>query len=446
MSDLLKKAAKGHGASMRQLYDKSKEIVYYISYLLLSDASVAANATVYAFKNAWGNIEAYNVEDEDDFEHLVIRKAVEFCKKAATKGNTSAFKLPQNRSFVLKKKDVPTDSSVSVNDVLRGFPALVRFLFILHNIADFSAQDMAKIFKFDLKTVYSALDSEVTNISRGFGLDYDDEDIYNRAVESLCAEGEMVNVPSSVDKACYSFIEEISIPFEKNRKQTLLITVGAVILAVAIAVAVLFAVRGSNKYTTGTMDGSQSTEQSIGNKGEENMYTPKALDQSLTYYADIDIKDYGKITVKLDQENAPITSANFVELAQSGFYDGLTFHRIIEGFMIQGGDPEGTGYGGSKNSIVGEFSANGYKNTISHKRGVISMARSSAYDSASSQFFIVHEDNEDSLDGLYAAFGYVTEGIEVVDAVCEAARPINGNGGIAPSEQPVINSVKIRTE
>lgn len=446
MSDLLKKAAKGHGASMRQLYDKSKEIVYYISYLLLSDASVAANATVYAFKNAWGNIEAYNVEDEDDFEHLVIRKAVEFCKKAVTKGNTSAFKLPQNRSFVLKKKDVPTDSSVSVNDVLRGFPALVRFLFILHNIADFSAQDMAKIFKFDLKTVYGAFDSEVTNISRGFGLDYDDEDIYNRAVESLCAEGEMVNVPSSVDEACYSFIEEISIPFEKTRKQTLLITVGAVILAVAIAVAVFFAVRGSNKYTTGTTNGSQSTEQSTGNKGEENMYTPKALDQSLTYYADIDIKDYGKITVKLDQENAPITSANFVELAQSGFYDGLTFHRIIEGFMMQGGDPKGNGTGGSENNIFGEFTANGHNNTLSHTRGVISMARATPYNSASSQFFIVHEDCEDSLDGLYAAFGYVTEGIEVVDAVCEAAKPTDRNGSIARSEQPVINSIKIRTE
>ena len=113
------------------------------------------------------------------------------------------------------------------------------------------------------------------------------------------------------------------------------------------------------------------------------------------------------MTLELYPETAPITVENFEKLAKDGFYDGLTFHRIIEGFMMQGGDPEGNGTGGSNQNIVGEFTANGYENDLSHTRGAISMARSTPYNSASSQFFIVHEDSP-HLDGQYAVFGYVT--------------------------------------
>ena len=174
-------------------------------------------------------------------------------------------------------------------------------------------------------------------------------------------------------------------------------------------------------------------------------YTPAALDTETTYCADIDIADYGVITIQLDQEAAPVTCANFVELAESGFYDGLTFHRIIADFMMQGGDPAGNGTGGSENNIVGEFSSNGYDNPISHERGVISMARSQDPNSASSQFFICHADS-DFLDGEYAAFGKVIKGLDVVDAVCQAAEPTDGNGSIDPEAQPVMTSVKIRVE
>ena len=160
----------------------------------------------------------------------------------------------------------------------------------------------------------------------------------------------------------------------------------------------------------------------------------------------IEMENGKVIKLELDHAAAPITAANFVSLAESGFYDGLTFHRIIEGFVMQGGDPEGNGTGGSDENIVGEFTANGYDNTLSHTRGAISMARSNDYDSASSQFFIVHEDSSASLDGQYAVFGYVTEGMDVVDAVCEAAEPTDGNGTILAEEQPVITSVTIRTE
>lgn len=167
------------------------------------------------------------------------------------------------------------------------------------------------------------------------------------------------------------------------------------------------------------------------------------LNGSKTYYADIVIEDYGTITVELNSEAAPITCENFISLAESGFYDGLTFHRIMEGFMMQGGDPEGNGSGGSDKDIKGEFSANGWDNPLSHTRGTISMARSDKYDSASSQFFIVHE-NSTFLDGKYAAFGIVTEGMDVVDAVCNAANPTDDNGTIKAEDQPVITSITIR--
>lgn len=152
----------------------------------------------------------------------------------------------------------------------------------------------------------------------------------------------------------------------------------------------------------------------------------------------IDIKNFGVIKVELNEKEAPITVDNFAKLANKGFYNGLTFHRVIKGFMIQGGDPNGNGTGGPGYCIKGEFLANGVNNTISHKRGVISMARALDYNSAGSQFFIMHKDG-DFLDGQYAAFGEVTEGIEVVDAIAKVRT--------TPSDRPydpvVINSVAI---
>lgn len=138
-------------------------------------------------------------------------------------------------------------------------------------------------------------------------------------------------------------------------------------------------------------------------------------------YVQIEMEDGGKIVLELYPETAPITVKNFVKLVKEGFYDGLIFHRVIEGFMIQGGDPEGTGLGGSAETIYGEFSANGFDNPLKHERGVISMARkSSPMDSASSQFFIVHADSP-HLNGQYAAFGRVVSGMDVVDAIASVA-------------------------
>lgn len=160
------------------------------------------------------------------------------------------------------------------------------------------------------------------------------------------------------------------------------------------------------------------------------------------HHVEIEIADYGTIKLELDGDAAPITVENFLTLAGDGFYDGLTFHRIMEGFMMQGGDPQGDGFGGSENTIQGEFAFNGIENDLSHVRGTISMARSNDPDSASSQFFIVHEDST-YLDGYYAAFGHVTEGMEVVDAVCQDAQPTDNNGTIPAEAQPVITSITV---
>ena len=194
-------------------------------------------------------------------------------------------------------------------------------------------------------------------------------------------------------------------------------------------------------------------------------------------YVEMCVQGYGRLVILLDATTAPITVANFISLVESGFYDGLTFHRVITNFMVQGGDPDGDGTGGSDKEIKGEFKSNGHDNDISHIYGVISMARSGGdetnnygYDTASSQFFICNADASRSLDGEYAAFGYVVEGMSVIDELTEEVFPITdyadyygnysidpyyntykhvvwqylGNGAISNKEnQPVIKYIKV---
>ena len=160
------------------------------------------------------------------------------------------------------------------------------------------------------------------------------------------------------------------------------------------------------------------------------------------HHVKINIKDYGTIEVELDADTAPITDTNFEDLANEGFYDGLTFHRIIDGFMIQGGDPLGNGTGGSEKEIKGEFSDNGVENKISHTRGTISMARAQDNDSASSQFFIMQADGT-YLDGAYAGFGHVTSGMDIVDKICKDVEVQDGNGTVLAEDQPVIEKIEV---
>ncbi|MDO4619543.1 MAG: peptidylprolyl isomerase [Lachnospiraceae bacterium] len=222
----------------------------------------------------------------------------------------------------------------------------------------------------------------------------------------------------------------------KNKKQQQNTRAMKILLAIACCVTVIGVVgiivttilENRNTVSTGS--------------AETKELAASADDLHVTDYAVIEIEKYGTIRVALDADIAPITVANFKKLAEAGFYNGLTFHRIMDGFMMQGGDPNGDGTGGSDEKIKGEFSANGVENRISHVRGAISMARSSANDSASSQFFIVQSDST-FLDGQYAGFGFVTEGMDIVDQICKDAKPTDGNGSIASDAQPVIKTVTI---
>ncbi len=231
---------------------------------------------------------------------------------------------------------------------------------------------------------------------------------------------------------------------QKNNKPLIVVGVLAVFLIISI-ICFVFLPSGTEKNSAEdtketTTDSSTEPMNNLGGgdywdgKGEKLM--------SGKVNAVIDIQDYGTITVELDADSAPVTVTNFVKLAKDGFYDGLTFHRIMSGFMMQGGDPLGNGTGGSDENILGEFPNNGVNNTLSHTKGAISMARSQMYNSASSQFFICHDDAT-FLDGDYACFGYVTSGIDVVDKVCESASPVDNNGTILPESQPVITSITI---
>lgn len=229
---------------------------------------------------------------------------------------------------------------------------------------------------------------------------------------------------------------------KKQAKIKAAVIAGAAVLAVILAVILLVTVLSDkNTHTSSTGDpGTTQPAQSTA-PAEKIQGDGATLETAVaTHIAKIEIENYGTITLELYGNTAPISVNNFVALAESGYYTGLTFHRIIENFMMQGGAPNADSP--ELTPIPGEFASNGYVNNLKHLRGVISMARSSVMDSATSQFFIMHVDKP-HLDGDYAAFGMVTDGIEIVDAICTDAKPTDANGSIAAKDQPVILSVTV---
>lgn len=210
----------------------------------------------------------------------------------------------------------------------------------------------------------------------------------------------------------------------------------------AIAATSTLALAACEPAVPDTIDSASEDSSADSSSGE---VLSQALDNGFssgTHHVTIEVSGYGSMDVELYADSAPITVSNFCDLVQRGFYDGLTFHRVVSGFMIQGGDPNGDGTGGSGRRIKGEFTANGIANSILHKRGVISMARATDYDSASSQFFIMQEDSS-NLDGQYAAFGRVTSGMEVVDSICDNTPVTDNNGTVEKDNQPVITSIRM---
>ena len=177
-----------------------------------------------------------------------------------------------------------------------------------------------------------------------------------------------------------------------------------------------------NNQDDGSIEGEDSKDDIMGTGACEYLETRNTEGRDIKY-VEMCVKGYGRVVILLDATTAPVTVANFISLVESGFYNGLTFHRIITDFMIQGGDPRGNGTGSSANTIKGEFDSNGHINSISHLPGVISMARGEDPNSASCQFFICNADASESLDGDYAAFGYVVEGMSVIYQITEDVFP-----------------------
>ena len=472
MPTIMQSATKGRRSALTALYQQNKKTVYFLCHAILRDPADAADGTAWAFKSAWPSVLEGKLESQKSFSSHVIKKAAFYCKTRIAKYKPKSLKVSVAKSFAITAI-APSNidkSSDKLDTVLDLLPEPQRFVLVLHTIAGCSTDEIAHILSLNAATIKLIQEAEIPNLARIY------EAVQKAGGNALPATKELlkirfdaafgcVQVPPAMEASILDNIQTLTAPAEKRikKRNMRIAAVGVAVCVIGIMLTMIF--KGSSpehdadtstdlEATAGEFneEASDANADAVDASDEEPILPTvsemhaQAIEASVarsSYYADITIANYGTITVALDAESAPETVTNFVELAQSGFYDGLTFHRIIDGFMMQGGDPNGDGTGGSENTIVGEFQDNGYANTLAHLRGAISMARSNDYDSASSQFFIVQEDS-DFLDGQYACFGYVTEGMEIVDAICEAAEPIDEIGTIATEAQPIITSIEIR--
>lgn len=471
MKDLMERASAGSRQAVMELYEKHWKGAAAICIGSLGDTDMAKGTVVDAFQNTWPYLLNNCIKTEEEFKTTLYRQAAILCRRGFMKKGMKGLPAPQNQNFLITKlKESYAPEASPLDNLLEMLPGLNRYLFVLHRIAGFDEKIIASITGYKKDVVAAALAAEEQNteralelLNKNMGIDVDLE-------KEILRYQETAYLPEKFQQQIAANIEVLVKPYEKKR----MIRKGlyAVCAAALVVVLCIVGISSSKKKTdpsftetTEDTDSENHTENTAADtkNGEETGTGTEEMDETQAeegsegeteeafefvegqqYYADIVIEGHGTVTVELDHETAPVTVENFVTLAEAGFYDGLTFHRIMDGFMMQGGDPNGDGTGGSEETIVGEFSENGYENNLSHTRGVISMARSSEYDSASSQFFIVHEDST-FLDGQYAAFGWVTEGMDIVDTICTEAEPTDSNGTIPAEQQPVITSIEIRT-
>lgn len=441
MQDLMERVKKRKRQAWIELYEKNCKEAKFAAAALLLESDAADTVVVQAFQNTWKNLLDGSIQTEDEFRKQLLEHISVCCRKKVTKKGQKSIPIPPNKNFRVTQEQIQLINSENpeLDSILYSLPLAGRFVFVLHQIMGFSQKEIALAIGIPEKTVGLALDAGQQNIERILASVSQTSGDYSRNAADILDEAilngkQEAKLSEPQEKEILESIEKITAPFEKKQKKKIILGTSAVILLAAILGAVLwFAGKGrSDKEPADSPDTTEVLEE-----GTDN--------QDVSYSAEIAIQDYGTIKVALDKEAAPQTVENFVSLAKSGFYDGLTFHRIIDGFMMQGGDPNGDGTGGSDQTIPGEFTENGFENNLSHTRGAISMARSADYNSASSQFFIVHQDST-NLDGQYAVFGYVTEGMDIVDAICSSAEPTDDNGTIPVEQQPVITSIRITEE
>lgn len=460
MTPLIKKAKSGNSDAFIKLYEMNKQTVFALCELLLCDFNSADSACIHVFKSAWQFILDGKIESEQQFREFVINKAVNHCKNKLSKSDNKAFKMPQNKNFIVSSFD--TDKITYDGDIcyaaLSSLPAIHRFIYVLNAYEKWSNDEIAEVLHTKSETVRIALEVEQTNLDRfSYFIKQEKKQDANISVndfkEYIFDYKNACEITKAVDSVVIFSIDSVVGPIKSARKKKSLkigLIAGISFIVVLLLTLGIVAICLSEKDNEGTEDDYYDDYYDEYDEEYDSIEWITSI-ESPTNYAIIDIADYGKITLALDAVSAPETVNNFVALAKSGFYDGLTFHRIIEGFMMQGGDPNADGTGGNTDedgnevNVTGEFYYNGYDNYLSHTRGAISMARAEDYNSASSQFFIVQEDCSADLDGSYAVFGFVTNGMDVVDAVCAAVEPTDDNGTVEKADQPVITSIRIYT-
>ena len=444
---ILTQAAKGNRAALTELFEKHWREVKALCDGLLLNETYAENAVVRVFKHIWNDISAGQIKTEEELRQKLYEKAAIYCRRKYQKKGQSSLPVPAENNFLITDEN-DTLTGRSIWDAMRlSLPLAGRFVFVLHRAADFDKKQISEVTGLKHAVTEAALAAEEQNLARICSITGREHsrDTGANLEQEIRQAVTNATLSETARKQILDSIDALAAPLEKKKKKKKRTRTG--IAAAAAFAAVFFFIIGKTWFLpdkpADESSSSVSDENPADNSQNDHTAAAGASEITATHYAEIVIEDYGTITVALDANTAPVTVKNFVSLAEKGFYNGLTFHRIMEGFVMQGGDPEGNGFGGSGNTIFGEFKANGYENPLSHTRGAISMARSSDYNSADSQFFIVHEDSV-SLDGDYAVFGYVTEGMDVVDQVCTSAKPADNNGTIPADEQPVITSITIK--
>ncbi len=431
MSEFVTAAEKGSKKAMVALLEANKDRAYALALLLLSDGEKAAKITKDVINQSWDKITVKGLYSDEVYAAYIMTEVAFAAAGELFGNNPKTFRVSKADVAMPEIKGVEftgkvTDGISELRDALGFVSPAESFVFLLKS-AGMSLSDIAKVIVQRDAAAGFFYASAVKNLDDKFDAE---------KAESLCSKylAEQ-KLPDEAVIDCKTVIKKRA-RFEMPSKRAMTAIISG-ICVLALALMAFFLIKELNfpqKY-----DGTVS-------EAGELYHVATALDENKTYYADIAVKDYGTITVKLDQKSAPNTAANFVELAEKGFYDGLTFHRIMEGFMMQGGCPDGDGTGDPGYSIEGEFAANGFQgNTLSHKKGIISMARGNDKNSAGCQFFIMH-DSATHLDGNYAAFGEVTKGMDIVDKICTEAEPTDDNGTIPADDQPIIESVTIRSE
>lgn len=439
---LIAKAALGDKKSLDFICEKYGKYVYFFCTTVISDNKKAENAFKKSFKAIFSAISKN--PNTDNLDEIVKSETAKVCKSAISDENNYENSTGKMQPFGDKDK-ISSASAITAEqknlfvNALKSINANQRIVVLLNLLCDYNTKKISDILKISEDKVQNSLEYGRENIKKQ--LRTSDSKFTKRDIIFLMTASANIvkeaaaqaKIPDSIDSLLDEIVLSLAKPQKSDKKKAWIVISAVAVFLVAVIVVFVITSNKSNGSAGATNDSASASNVSatIGESQAKG-----------THHAEIDIKDYGVIKVELNGDVAPITVANFINLANSHFYDGLTFHRIIDGFMMQGGDPLGNGTGGSENTIKGEFSQNGVENNLSHTRGAISMARSTDMDSASSQFFIVQSDST-YLDGQYACFGYVTDGMDIVDEICKNAVTTDSNGSVSAENQPVINSITI---